>query len=72
MNNEEVLGKFPNIYKKKTLKLKNGTEDIPNSYDPKPTYKEYRGSYAQDIAGFSDQEIRDAFGGEADVYWSID
>lgn len=36
------------------------------------TYNEYNGSYAQDVMGFSDQEIDDAFDGEPDAYWNID
>lgn len=36
------------------------------------TYNEYRGSYAQDVMGYSDQEIDDAFEGDPDAYWNID
>lgn len=35
-------------------------------------YGEYDGTYAQDIAGYSDDVINDAFDGEADAYWNID
>lgn len=35
-------------------------------------YGEYAETYAQDIAGFSDDVIDDAFDGEPDVYWNID
>ena len=38
----------------------------------RPTYIEYNGSYAQDIEGYSDQDINDAFDGHADAYWNID
>lgn len=36
------------------------------------TYEEYNGSYAQDVMGYSDQNIDDAFDGNPDAYWNID
>jgi len=36
------------------------------------TYADYRGSYAQDYANFSDQFIDDVFDGDPDMYWNID
>ena len=35
-------------------------------------YGEYAGTYAQDVAGYSDDVINDAFDGEHDAYWNID
>ncbi len=35
-------------------------------------YGEYAGSYAQDIMGYSDDVINDAFDGDPDAYWNID
>ena len=35
-------------------------------------YGEYAGSYAQDVAGYSDDVINDAFDGDPDAYWNID
>lgn len=35
-------------------------------------YGEFAGTYAQDVAGYSDDVINDAFDGEADAYWNID
>lgn len=35
-------------------------------------YEEFAGSYAQDIMGFSDEDIYDAFEGDPDAYWNID
>jgi hypothetical protein len=40
--------------------------------DERKTYENYRGSYAQDVEGWSDQDIDDVFGGDADAYWNID
>lgn len=45
------------------------------SYDScaeEQTYDEYSGSYAQDVMGFSDETICDAFDGDPDAYWNID
>lgn len=36
------------------------------------TYDEYNGSYTQDIMGYSDQDIDDAFDGDPEAYWNID
>ena len=35
-------------------------------------YDEFAGSYAQDVMGYSDEDIYDAFDGDADAYWNID
>ena len=36
------------------------------------TYGRYNGSYAQDVEGWSDQDIDDVFDGNPDAYWNID
>ena len=36
------------------------------------TYEHYNGSYAQDVEGWSDQDIDDVFDGDPDAYWNID
>ena len=43
----------------------------PNSYDS-PTYDRYRGSYAQDEMGYSDDDIDTIFDGDPSAYWNID
>ena len=35
-------------------------------------YGEFAGSYAQDVMGYSDDVINDAFDGDPDAYWNID
>lgn len=35
-------------------------------------YGEYAGSYAQDVEGYSDDVIDEAFDGDPDAYWNID
>ncbi|MDK2842764.1 MAG: hypothetical protein PWQ17_2270 [Anaerophaga sp.] len=45
--------------------------DYDNDYDER-TYENYNGSYAQDVEGWSDQDIDDALDGAPDAYWNID
>ena len=35
-------------------------------------YGKYAGTYVQDVAGYSDDVIDDAFDGDPDAYWNID
>lgn len=41
-------------------------------YEERHHYGEYAGSYAQDVMGYDDETIDDAFDGEPDAYWNID
>lgn len=43
-----------------------------NGDDESVTYDRYNGSYAQDVANFSDEDIDTIFDGEPDAYWNID
>ncbi len=44
-----------------------------DSYDDYGShYGEYAGTYAQDVMGYSDDVIDDAFDGDPDAYWNID
>ncbi|MCQ2235684.1 MAG: WG repeat-containing protein [Bacteroidales bacterium] len=36
------------------------------------TYGEYAGSYAQDVMGYDDDTINEAFDGDPEAYWNID
>lgn len=59
----------------KNEQLINKSKEHPESigdYEHKKTFKNYRGSYAQDIEGYSDQDIDDIFEGDPDMYWNID
>ena len=48
-------------------------EDEDDEYDSYGShYGEFAGSYAQDVAGYSDDVINDAFEGDPDAYWNID
>ena len=48
------------------------SDDYEYDYYDRRTYDDYNGSYAQDQMGWSDQDINDVFGGDADAYWNID
>ena len=70
---EEGNNKLSEKYKK----WEREQEDYNDNYDDydyrgKPTYENYNGSYAQDVEGWSDQDINDAFDGDPDAYWNID
>ncbi len=41
-------------------------------YEEERTYERYNGSYAQDVEGWSDQDIDAVFDGDPDAYWNID
>lgn len=41
-------------------------------YEEERTYNNYNGSYAQDVEGWSDQDIDIVFDGDPDAYWNID
>lgn len=48
-------------------------EDRDYDYDYyRPTYGNYSGSYAQAVAGWSDDDIDTVLDGEPDAYWNID
>jgi serine/threonine protein kinase len=47
-------------------------DDLGDDDYDEPTCEKYNGSYAQDVEGWSDQDIDDAFDGDPDAYWNID
>ncbi len=59
-------------------RIEEDEEDYDDYYEPaydyreRHTYREFGGSYAQDVEGWSDQDIWDAFDGDPDAYWNID
>lgn len=69
---EQVRSEMANhcINKYKRLGLIDDSEiNNSNEYE---TYSKYRGSYVQDVEGYSDQFIDDVFEGQVDAYWNID
>lgn len=55
-----------------TMGKYNYFDDDYDFYEEKRTYERYNGSYAQDVEGWSDQDIDDVFDGDPDAYWNID
>lgn len=53
-----------------------GDECPDDSYEEEfvepPTYERYNGSWAQDVEGYSDDDIDTIFDGDPDAYWNID
>ena len=62
------------ILEKKRSDMYDSSDSSDYEYDSysRKTYDDYNGSYAQDQMGWSDQDINDVFGGDADAYWNID
>lgn len=46
--------------------------DDNDYFEREETYERYNGSYAQDVEGWSDQDIDDVFDGDPEAYWNID
>ena len=46
--------------------------DDDDCFEREQTYERYNGSYAQDVEGWSDQDIDDVFDGDPEAYWNID
>lgn len=58
--------------KRSQMHVTKTSDDYEYDYYDRRTYDDYNGSYAQDQMGWSDQDINDVFGGDADAYWNID
>ena len=55
------------------IKKRYWNDDEYEDYDEYGShYGEFAGSYAQDVMGYSDDVINDAFEGDPDNYWNID
>lgn len=52
--------------------IKHCNKDYEPDNDYGNHYGEFAGSYAQDVMGYSDDAINDAFEGDPDTYWNID
>ena len=46
--------------------------DRENDWRDPPSYDRYSGSWAQDIEGYSDDDIDTIFDGDSSAYWNID
>lgn len=47
-------------------------DDDPYQESDVSTYKQYSGSWAQDVEGYSDEDIDVIFDGDPNAYWNID
>lgn len=47
-------------------------EYFDDDKDSSPTYEKYAGSWAQDVEGYSDDDIDNIFDGDPSAYWNID
>ena len=47
-------------------------EYFDDDKDCSPTYEKYAGSWAQDVEGYSDDDIDTIFDGDPSAYWNID
>lgn len=47
-------------------------EDCDELYNERDTYERYNGSWAQDVGGYSDDDIDTIFDGDPSAYWNID
>lgn len=62
MSKRDVFGnEYDNFY----------NNNYADDYD-EPSYGRYTGSYAQDVEGWSDDDIDNVFDGDPDAYWNID
>lgn len=46
--------------------------DYEESYEDARHYEEFQDCYAQEVEGYSDEEINEVFEGDPDMYWNID
>jgi len=70
---EEGEKKLSEKYENWESEQENYNDDYSDyDYRERPTYENYNGSYAQDVEGWSDQDIDDVFDGDPDAYWNID
>lgn len=47
-------------------------EDYAPSFDESQSYSRYSNSWAQEVEGYSDDDIDTIFDGDPDAYWNID
>ncbi len=64
---QKLADKF-NKYKQKIIQEIESDIDIDSGL----TFEKYNGSYAQDVEGWSDQDIDEVFGRDPLMYWNID
>ncbi len=63
---------FQNLAISRPAQSYNEEDNVLDFDDYGTHYGEFAGSYAQDVMGYSDDVINDAFEGDPDAYWNID
>lgn len=63
---------FSELLKSEKVQTEEPHDDCYSDDDCGASYDEFAGLYAQDVAGYSDEDIYDAFDGDPDAYWNID
>lgn len=56
----------------KKVHVRFGWQSSHNLSRERPTYERYAGTYAQDVMGYSDDDIDIIFDGDPSAYWNID
>lgn len=47
-------------------------DEYESNFEEEPTFERYAGSWAQDVEGYSDDDIDTIFDGDPSAYWNID
>lgn len=66
---------FKELNKQQMIFIGESYDEVDNGYcceGDTETYERYNGSYAQDVMGYSDDEIDTIFDGDPNAYWNID
>lgn len=71
-NGEEKEIDLKPLYNKITSNREESIDEYDDSSCESPTYDRYSGSYAQDVMGYSDDDIDTIFDGDPEAYWNID
>lgn len=73
-HDEEVAKSNNDDYNDRISKLYDAFNEICEGKmcEDESHFEEFTGSYAQDVMGYSDEIINDAFDGDSEAYWNID
>ena len=74
MENKDYIKNLNSILPEDDRQYFSDDDDYDDDYyfEDDRHYDEFAGSYAQDVMGYSDEDIYDAFDGDPDAYWNID
>lgn len=69
---QERLEEFAMAMAREELKYESQNDWENDGFDDKRSFGRYSGSWAQDVEGYSDEEIDIIFDGDSSAYWNID